>query len=320
MNSFTYWRTGAQTLAGCFLLSLICPAFGEARVSSLADMIAGTSIPHTIKLKELSPDWQRVTVAGEMMLGMGGMMQSSMQMLGSMFGGGGASNDAIYTRGASIKIADQEYLIGYRLPSQGVDLGAMMAMGGAAPGAPGAAPKVPKRPPVTPETDLSLVLINLRAIASFSDIHPFDMAEAMKPGPPGLLENLFNKSKEKAEATSATANMKQLAAGIMMYCQDWDETLPAMRDAASLKQAIEPYVRNESAFRSPATGQAFQPNVHLSGRRLKQLPLPASVVMLYSAVPEPDGSRVVARADGAVRTVRPDEWKQLAESQRLPER
>src|SRR4051794_19098824 len=103
MKSFTHWRPAARALAGCFLMSLIGPALGEARESSLADMIAGTTIPHTIKLKELSPEWQRVTVAGEMMLGMGGVMQSSMQMLGSMFGGGGGSNDAIYTRGASIK-------------------------------------------------------------------------------------------------------------------------------------------------------------------------------------------------------------------------
>src|ERR1700738_2853241 len=112
--------------------------------------------------------------------------------------------------------------------------------------------------------------------------------------------------------------MKQLALGIMMYCQDYDETLPPMREAASWKKTVLPYVKSESLFRSPATGQPFQPNPHLAGRRLSQLGRPSSVVMLYSAVPEPDGTRLVARADGAVRAVRPEEWKILARAQRLP--
>ena len=40
--------------------------------------------------------------------------------------------------------------------------------------------------------------------------------------------------------------------------------------------------------------------------------------MLYSAVPESDGRRIVARADGAVRSVSSEEWKKLERAQRLP--
>jgi hypothetical protein len=313
MNRCT--RRSARALAGCLVALLAAPAFSDVGESSLADVIAGTSIPHTIKLKELTPDWRRVTVAGEMMLGMGGIMQSSMQMLGSMFGGSGGASDAIYTRGATIKIAGQEYMIGYRLPSPGIDIGAIMARGAQGRAAP---PNLPKRAPVTPESELSLVLVNLRAIASFSDLHPFDMAEAMKPATPSFFENLFNKSKEKAEATSAVSGMKQLALGVLMYCQDYDETLPPMRDAASLKRTVLPYVKSESLFRSPTSGQPFLPNPHLAGRRLSQLGQPSGAVMLYSAAPGPDGRRVVARLDGTVRTVGAEEWKKLAHSQRLP--
>jgi hypothetical protein len=284
----------------------------------MADLVAGTAVPHTIKLKELTAEWRRMSIGGEAMLGMMRAYTSMMQNVGSMFGGGGAS-DAIYTRGATIKITDQQYLIGYRLPSQGIDLGAMMAMGAPGRGAPGAPPQLPKRAPITPETELSLVLINLRAIASFSDIHPFDMSEVMKPAPPSLLEDIFNKSKQKAEATSAISNMRQLALGVLMYCQDYDEALPPMRDAAGLKMALLPYVKSDSIFRSPATGQPFQPNPRLAGRRLRQLGPPANVVMLYSSVPEPDGQRIVARVDGAVRAVSTEEWKKLARAQRLPD-
>jgi hypothetical protein len=283
----------------------------------MADLVAGTAVPHAVKLKELTSEWRRMSVGGEAVLGMGGMMQM-MQSVGSMFGGGGAS-DTFFTRGATITIGDQQFLIGYRLPVQGIDFGALMAMGAPGRGAPGAPPKLPQRPAITPETELSLVLINLRAIASISDIRPFDMAEVMKPATPGPLEGIFEKSKEKAQATSATSNMRQLALGVLMYCQDYDEALPPMRDAAALKKTVLPYVKSEGVFRSPATGQPFQPNPRLAGRRLRQLGQPSNVVMLYSLVPEPDGHRLVARLDGAVRAVTTEEWKKLARTQRLPD-
>jgi hypothetical protein len=93
----------------------------------MADLVAGTAVPHAVKLKELTSEWRRMTVGGEAVLGMGGMMQM-MQSVGSMFGGGGAS-DTFFTRGATITIGDQQFLIGYRLPVQGIDFGALMAMG-----------------------------------------------------------------------------------------------------------------------------------------------------------------------------------------------
>lgn len=92
--------------------------------TSLAALLAGNTVPQTLRLRELSSDWRRVTVAGEMMLGMGGM-QSLMQGVGSMFGGG-AGTDALYTRGHTVKIGDQQFLVAYRLPAQGVDFGSTL--------------------------------------------------------------------------------------------------------------------------------------------------------------------------------------------------
>jgi hypothetical protein len=51
---------------------------------------------------------------------------------------------------------------------------------------------------------------------------------------------------------------------------------------------------------------------------LKQVGNPAAIVMLYSGVPEPDGGRLIARADGSVRTVSAEEWEKLVLVQRLP--
>jgi hypothetical protein len=185
-------RASALRLAGLLLISGVSGLAGPAHAqteTSIADLLAGTTVPHAVKLKDLTPEWRRLSVTGETMLGMGGMMQSMMQSVGSMFGGGGAS-DALYTRGATLKIGDQVFLVGYRLPAQGIDFGKLMAMGAAAGGPPGlgAPPRVPPPPPITPDSELSLVLINLRSIASISDIRPFNLAEAMRPAPPGLLD------------------------------------------------------------------------------------------------------------------------------------
>src|SRR3954454_17329352 len=87
--------------------------------TSLSDLLAGSAVPHSIKLKDLTSEWRRVSIGSEMTLGMGNMMQSMMQAVGSMFGGGGS--DALYTRGATLKIGGEQFLVGYRLPSQGLD-------------------------------------------------------------------------------------------------------------------------------------------------------------------------------------------------------
>jgi hypothetical protein len=170
------------------LASLAGPARAQTE-ASLGDVLAGTAVPHTVKLKDLTPEWRRVSLTGEALLGMGGTLQSMLQSVGSMFGGSGGS-DAIYTRGAVLKIGDQQFLVGYRLPSPGMDFGALMAMGMGAAGkeGPGAPPKPAPTSPVTPDSELSLVLVNVRSIASISDIRPFNLAEATKPPGPGLME------------------------------------------------------------------------------------------------------------------------------------
>jgi hypothetical protein len=269
-------------------------------------------VPHTIKLKELTPEWRRIQVTGEGVLGMGGMLKPMMQSLGSMFGGSDLA-EAIYTRGATVRIGGEEFLVGYRLPVAGIDFAAIMAMGQG-----GGAPTEPPKPkPVTPDSDLSLVLVNLRAIAAISDIRPFDLAEAMKPSSSGLMA-VFEDARKKAQSASALSNMKQLGLALMMYSQDYDEVLPPLRDAATLKKVLLPYVRNEDVFKSPGTGQPFLPNSRLSGRPLRKIPSPATTVALYSAVPEPTGGRILCFVDGHAKAVGAREWEAIAAAQKLP--
>src|SRR3712207_1702166 len=91
---------------------IVLPAPSRAQSeTSVAEVLAGSAAPVTLKLKDLSPEWRRISVTGEAMLGMGGMFQSMMQAVGTMLGSGGT--EAIFTRGATLRIGGEQFLVGY---------------------------------------------------------------------------------------------------------------------------------------------------------------------------------------------------------------
>jgi hypothetical protein len=104
-----------------------------------------------------------------------------------------------------------------------------------------------------------------------------------------------------------------------MYVQDHDGLLPPMENAEQFQAAVMPYVRNEELFQSPTTDKPFRPNSRLSERKLAGLGNPAGLVIFYSSVPEPDGTRIVGRADGTVKTISAEEWVKVVQVHRLPE-
>lgn len=68
-----------------------------------------------------------------------------------------------------------------------------------------------------------------------------------------ILFPVFAKAREKARQTSCLSNMKQIGLGLMMYVQDWDETMPGFKHRLyggnsrgdGWYEGIEPYVENE---------------------------------------------------------------------------
>jgi hypothetical protein len=190
---------GAQTDS---LLPAGGPAPTRVVETTIVDLLAGSAVPLTMKLRELTPEWRRMTVTGEAMLGMGGAMQSVMQSVGSLFGGGKLA-DAIYTRGATLRMGSEWFLIGYRLPAGGgMDfgslIGAAMTAGMRGVGGAGAAPKHPEANPITAETDLSLVLVNVKSIAAIGDIRAFDLNEAIQSQAGGLMDMIMREAMKEA--------------------------------------------------------------------------------------------------------------------------
>jgi len=82
-----------------------------------------------------------------------------------------------------------------------------------------------------------------------------------------ILFPVFAQAREKARATQCVSNLKQINTGIMMYSQDYDEMMPALRwnGGASLGlhwyDATEPYIKNTQVWRCPSA----DPGVRTSG-------------------------------------------------------
>ncbi len=66
-----------------------------------------------------------------------------------------------------------------------------------------------------------------------------------------ILFPVFARAREKARQTSCLSNMKQLALGVIMYCQDYDEMYPSLYSYANSntqlrwwEDKLQPYIKN----------------------------------------------------------------------------
>jgi prepilin-type N-terminal cleavage/methylation domain-containing protein/prepilin-type processing-associated H-X9-DG protein len=117
---------------------------------------------------------------------------------------------------------------------------------------------------------------------------------------------VFAQAREKARAASCLSNMKQAGIGLMMYAQDYDETLPLGNDGVfdfgdptspnfrpNFLGSLLPYIKNHNIFACPSSfvqtgSQAPTPlsdasylgNAVVMGRTLAAMPAPAETVYL----------------------------------------
>ena len=87
-----------------------------------------------------------------------------------------------------------------------------------------------------------------------------------------ILFPVFARARESARRASCLSNLKQLGLAALMYCQDYDETLPACCAfpggawavapyySIPFKDCLTPYVKNEQIWRCP-TGAKIDPGV-----------------------------------------------------------
>ena len=80
-----------------------------------------------------------------------------------------------------------------------------------------------------------------------------------------ILFPVFSKAREKARQTSCLSNQKQIALGILMYAQDYDEQTPIAfftwdsppGPPYCWRDLLVPYVKNNQIYQCPSDGQKW---------------------------------------------------------------
>jgi hypothetical protein len=151
------------------ILLLFLPVMCQG--SDLAQLLSGQRFPLQVRLKDLNGDWRRVTlrgngsITGNVSVNISGSSENAVSqnnLTGSLGGG-----QSYVTQGQTVSAQGQTYLIAYHLPLAGLDLSLLLQA------------VATKTPPtgaaLTPESALSLSLLDVRAIGSLEDVTPFDL-------------------------------------------------------------------------------------------------------------------------------------------------
>jgi hypothetical protein len=112
--------------------------------------------------------------------------------------------------------------------------------------------------------------------------------------------------------------LRQLGEAISRYLQDHDEQMPPLKDVATMRKALLPYVKDGSVLVHPGTHEPYRPNPALSRVSLASIAVPFKTVLLYEARPAADGTRGVLFSDGHASRVPEAEWPQLKRGSKLP--
>jgi prepilin-type processing-associated H-X9-DG protein len=78
---------------------------------------------------------------------------------------------------------------------------------------------------------------------------------------------------------ASVGNSRLLIDAVFQYVQDNDENLPPTDTVAHFQAAVSPYLENKSAFTSPVTHLAYQPNPAISGHSLAEFASPNKTVV-----------------------------------------
>jgi hypothetical protein len=151
------WSLGAIAAIAIASPLTVAAAPAIAQEVTLETLLQGETYPTSRPLGSFDDRWRIVTVVGQP------ETASMMQFTGAMFGIG---PNTFYTRGETVEIAGESFLVAYRQPKAeaGVE--------------------------VDPDFEVPLSLINLRLTASFNDFKPFSL--------PGELARLRQQSEQQS--------------------------------------------------------------------------------------------------------------------------
>jgi hypothetical protein len=277
------------------LLAALIGCSQPAQSAEMKDLLSGEKYALTLQMKNLDGQWRRLSAGGAAESG------GIAQVYAAMFGGGGG---VYYTKGETVSVATETYLIAYALRSKPVNYMTVMR------GGPGAMPTEE----LTAESPLGLSLLNLRAIGSLTDIRQFNLEEEIAAHAEMLAatEGMMSGGGGPPGGTNESlSNLKNIALALQMFVADYDDVMPDMTDMVAVMDELGDYVRNDEVFFQPDTGQAYGVNSSLSQKRLAEIADPVSIAVFYEEEPGDDGMRGVAFLDGHAARVSPAQWEDI---------
>lgn len=273
-------------------------------------LLSGSLAPLTVKLKDLDSSWRQISISGQFEMG------DLLQTYTSLFGGKGNSG-VYYTQGKTVTIGSETYVIAYRFPStgEGVNFRSLIerTLGGGS-------SKPSQADKLTPETSLTLSLLNLRTIGSLNNIRPFNLKEELAASERAYQDAIAAYEKAQLESLNSQVsyNLTTLSSALVRYAEEHDGVLPQMKSSASVQSTLKDLVEEQSAFVHPTTSEPYQFNSSLSGKKLAEIPNPEQVVTFYEVTPAKDGSRGVVFLDGRTERIVSAEWSNVKQTSGLP--
>ncbi len=138
-------------------------------------------------------------------------------------------------------------------------------------------------------------------------------------------------TKEVSPSPASVSNLHQIAMAMIVYAQDYDDHLPPMKDAATAKQALLPYISagggKGNVFVHPDTKEPYQPNPSLSYRHyVNPNPEKTQIVAFYQAKSAPEGRHDVLflprqgdkQKTDYVRSLSQSEWLKVKKLSKVP--
>lgn len=259
----------------------------DAADADLKVVLSDTSVPLSIRMKDIDGNWRRFSVTGT--------SASSMkwQVMGAA---AGVEFGVHFTRGQTVTIGDQTFLIAYRFQPQ-IDARFFNWHGHGDP------PR-PRKP--SDLTELSLSLLNLRTTGSLNDLRPFNPSTDME-------------NTEQANAASVRT-LTQLGQGVMRYLRARG-SLPRLRNPIpwDAGRVFYPYVGDERLYMHPSTQEMYRYNEVLGGKKIVHIKDRQSMAIFYEATPGGDGTRGVLFLDGHVERLTPDRWRTIMKASKITE-
>jgi hypothetical protein len=287
---------------GLAFLATLLAAPARAQQEQIAGIFSGTVAPVTMTFKEITEDWKRFTLGSS---GSGSGLESMITMAMQAHAGEGAALfsalNAYYTRGQTVTMGEETYLIAYRLFRPGSDM-LLNTMFMRVMGEVDDEESDEDSMLITEDSPLHLCLLNIKAAGHFLDITPAEPQREV-----AAITEMQEKQSADALQERSMNNLRQVVVALLMHAQDHDEQFPTFKTHFDLEMLN----LDEEIAVHPVTKEPYHVNLALNGKSLGMIQDPARVPALYEATPWPDGSHVIAFLDGHIEHVDAEEWEYL---------